>query len=539
MRAVSRLLVTTLFLFFLAGCKEHSADYSIKYQGFIYCGGQPPENFDPQQASGGLLLNSLSSQLFDRLVQLDGATFEPRPMLAVDWQVSRDLRQYTFQLRKNVHFHKNELFTPQNVLTAQDVVFSFSRIIDKKKPLHAAVGGKFPLFDSLNFAALVERVEAVTPHTVRFTLTQPNASFLSIIASQFAVIHSAEYAQFLQQTGQLEKFSTHPIGTGAYQLEKYQPHQFIKLIRNSHHWNGQAKMMHVTYDISKNGVGDLAKLFTGECDVLTSPKQSQFAAIKHGLQATLHSKPGMNLVYLALNTQTEKLANPQVRQAINMAINKQALVSGIYYGMGTAASSILPPFSWAYSSDNKSLYNPDNAKKLLASAQFDHSKPLILLVPLTAKPYNPNPQKMAEILQVSLAAIGIKVVMDVEENFTRALNKMKTKQHDMILSGWISDNGDPDSMLRSLLSCSAIAHGYNMANFCDENFQQLLDQAVVTAKVSERKKLYITLQQILNEKMPIVPLVHSAQNRVISNSLRGLEFTSFSDESFATVIRGQ
>ncbi|MGL6176868.1 MAG: ABC transporter substrate-binding protein, partial [Vibrionaceae bacterium] len=336
-----------------------------------------------------------------------------------------------------------------------------------------------------------------------------------------------------------EKFSTHPIGTGAYQLEKYQPNQFIKLMRNRHHWNGQAKMMHVTYDISKNGVGDLAKLFTGECDVLTSPKQSQFAAIKHGLKATLHSKPGMNLVYLALNTQTAKLANPKVRQAINMAINKQALVNGIYYGMGTAASSVLPPFSWAYSSGNKNLYNPDKAKKLLASAQFDHSKPLTLLVPLTAKPYNPSPLKMAELLQVSLAAIGIKVVMDVEENFTRALNKMKAKQHDMILTGWISDNGDPDSMLRSLLSCSAITHGYNMANFCNENFQQLLDQAVVTTKVSERKKLYVTLQQILNEKMPIVPLVHSAQNRVISNSLRGLDFTSFSDESFATVIRGQ
>ncbi|MGL5334571.1 MAG: ABC transporter substrate-binding protein, partial [Enterovibrio sp.] len=132
MRAVSRLLVTTLSLFFLAGCKEHFADNSIKEQGFIYCGGQPPESFDPQQANSGLLLDSLSSQLFDRLIQLDGATFEPRPMLAERWEVSPDQREYTFYLRKNVYFQKNALFTPQHALTAQDVVFSFSRIIDKK-----------------------------------------------------------------------------------------------------------------------------------------------------------------------------------------------------------------------------------------------------------------------------------------------------------------------------------------------------------------------------------------------------------------------
>ncbi|MGL5290386.1 MAG: ABC transporter substrate-binding protein [Vibrionaceae bacterium] len=534
MRAVSRLLVTTLTLFFLTGCKEYFTDHTIKDQGFIYCGGQPPENFDPQQANSGLLLDSLSSQLFDRLIQLDGATFEPRPMLAQSWEVSHDQRQYTFHLRKDVYFQKNKLFTPQNALRAQDVVFSFSRVMNKKKNLHTA----FPLFDSLNFAALLDRVEAVTPHTVRFTLTQPNASFLSILASQFAVIHSAEYAQFLQKTGQMEKFSAHPIGTGAYQLEKYQPDQFIKLTRNPYYWNGQAKMLHITYDISKNGVGDLAKLFTGECDVLASPKQSQFAAITQGLPAKLHSKPGMNLVYLALNTQSPKLANPRVRKAINMALNKKALVNGIYYGMGSIASSVLPPFSWAYSSNSASLYRPDKAKKLLARANFDHFTPLTLLVPLTVKPYNPSPLKMAELLQVSLAKVGIKVAIEVEENFTAALNKMKTKQHDMILTGWISDNGDPDSMLRSILSCSAITHGYNMANFCDENFEHLLDQAIAISRISERKALYATLQQILNEKMPIVPLVHSAQNRVISNSLHGLEFTSFSDESFATVIRG-
>ncbi|MGL5335850.1 MAG: ABC transporter substrate-binding protein, partial [Enterovibrio sp.] len=258
-----------------------------------------------------------------------------------------------------------------------------------------------------------------------------------------------------------------------------------------------------------------------------------------GLPATLHSRPGMNLVYLALNTQSPKLENPRVRQAINIAINKKALVNGIYYGIGSVANSVLPPFSWAYSGNSESLYSPSKAKKMLTSAKFNHLTPLTLLVPLTMKPYNPSPLKMAELLQVSLGAVGIKVTIEVEENFSSALNKIKTKQHDMILTGWTSDNGDPDSMLRSILSCSAITHGYNMANFCDGNFQLLLDHAIVISEISQRKELYATLQQILNEKMPIVPLVHSAQNRVISNSLRGLEFTSFSDESFATVIRGQ
>ncbi|MEH6531319.1 MAG: ABC transporter substrate-binding protein SapA [Photobacterium frigidiphilum] len=539
MSAYTRLLFACFSLVSLMGCSEPQKDTDIRSRGFIYCGQDTPTIFNPQLTDGGLTTDTLAAQIFDRLLVLDPVSHQPLPGLARSWSISDDGLEYTLALRKGIEFQNTDWFTPTRQLNAQDVIFSFKRVIDPSHPFFNISGGRYPWFESLAFDKLINDIVAIDSHTVKFILSRPDNSFLSNLATSYAVIYSQEYGQRLLQAGQLNQLDMKPIGTGPFYLDQYITNDLIRLKRHWGYWQGAAPMDQVVFDISSRGTGSLAKLLSHECDVLSSPIASQLSVISDNSEFELMAQTGMNVSFLALNNNKPILQDIRVRKAISFAINRDNLLDSVYYGTGTKAKSMLPPMSWAYNHKSQALdFDPEEAIRLLKEAGYDNKLTLSMWVPTEPRPYNPSPRKTAELIQANLKAIGIQVTMSHQDKLDR-ISMGEATSFDLILAGWIADNGDPDNFLRPLLSCDAKQVGLNIANWCNLDFDNLLELALRTSKLDQRLNYYHRAQNILDQQVPLIPLAHGVHFQVHHKSLGGLQMSPFGTRSFSSVYRSE
>ncbi|MCG2838580.1 peptide ABC transporter substrate-binding protein SapA [Photobacterium sp. WH77] len=539
MNACFRLLLTCAGLLGLTACSQPQHDNTIRQWGFIYCGQDTPWTFNPQLTDGGHTADSLAAQVFDRLLQLDPISHLPQPALASSWSVSEDGLEYTFTLRKDVRFQQTANFAPTRHFNAEDVVFSFKRVIDPKHPYHSVSGGHYPWFESQSFGQLIDSIDSLDTSTVRFTLTRPDNAFLSTLSSSYAAIHSAEYADQLLREGHPDYIDTKPVGTGPFYLAEYHPHDLIRLKRNAFYWRGAPFMNQVVFDISSRGTGSLAKLLNHECDVLSSPVASQLPVIKNNPDFELIAQTAMNVAFLAINNNIPALQDVRVRQALNLAINRENLLDSVYYGTGTKAKTLLPPMSWAHDAHLTDVnYDPDTAMALLKEAGYSNNLHLILAVPMEPRPYNPSPRKTAELIQADLRAVGVDVTLLLQDRPLRP-GSVAQKGIDLTLTGWVADNGDPDNFLRPLLSCSAKQAGLNVANWCNLQFDNLLELASRTTKLDQRMDYYQYAQGILRDEVPIIPLAHGIHYQIHHKSLHGLHLSPFGTRSFSNVYRSE
>lgn len=537
MNSLLRLTLGLCALTVLTGCGESIDHNNIRQSGFVYCGQSTPTTFNPQLVDSGITSETLSPQIYDTLLTLNPETHLPQPSLATQWVVKNQGLEYFFTLRQDVQFQSTAWFTPSRPLNAEDVVFSFRRIIDTSHPFHAINHATYPWFSSLNFAGLVQDIKAIDPQTVKFTLNHPDNTFLTNIATTYAVILSAEYAQQLELNHQRAMLDSHPVGTGPFYLEQYQPSDFIRLRRHSNYWNGPAQMSQVVFDISQRGTGTLAKLLRHECDVLVSPIASQIPTIKAQSDLVLDTTSAMNVAFIAVNTQRPILQDVRVRQALNFAINRNKILDSVYYDTGSVAYSILPPSSWAYQQDSVQVrYDRHYALALLKEAGFSSGLKLTMSVPIEPRAYNPSPRKTAELIQANLADVGIDLHLIWEERSER--NEFSARDEvDLSLTGWAGATSNPDHFLRSLLSCNANQAGVNVAQWCDREFDFLLDLALETNRPRYRLNLYTQAQNILNQAFPVIPLTHGKQFKAYHKSLTGFYLSPFSTQPFHTIER--
>ena len=372
--------------------------------------------------------------------------------------------------------------------------------------------------------------------TVEFRLTRPDASFLWHLATHYASIMSAEYAAALTKTDRQEQLDRQPIGTGPYQLSESRSGQYIRLQRHPHFWRGQPLMPQVVVDLGSGGTGRLSRLLTGECDVLAWPAASQLSILRDDPRLRLTLRPGMNIAYLAFNTNKAPLNNPAVRHALALAINNERLMQSIYYGTAETAASILPRASWAYDNEAKiTEYNPGKARAQLKALGIENLS-LQLWVPTSSQAWNPSPLKMAELIQADMAHIGVKVtIMPVEGRFQEA--RLMDMNHDLTLAGWATDSNDPDSFFRPLLSCAAISSQTNYAHWCNRQFDNVLLKALSSQQLASRIDAYDEAQRILASELPVLPLASSLRLQAYRYDMKGLVLSPFGNASFAGVSR--
>lgn len=529
--------ILPIAIFGLAACDNMAKDDQVRQHGFIYCADAYPNFLNPQLSDGNQSIKAIAPQLFNSLLTLDPQTLQPIPQLATQWVTNPTNTVYTFTLKENVMFQSTAWFQPTRPFNADDVVFSFKRIIDSSHPFYYVNGAHYPWFQSIGFSKLVKDIVAVDDKHVTFILNYPDNTFLSNIATIFAAIHSAEYAEHLMSIGKKSNIDQFPIGTGPFKMLDTDNNDVIRLVRHSKYWNGEAKMEQVVFDFANRGTGTLAKLLSNECDVMTDPITSQLTVLDKAENIRTNTSQAMNVAFIALNTQHFALNNVKVRKALSFAVNRKNILESVYYGKGQIATSLFPSESWAYQDNSKQIrYDRAYAKALLKQAGYETGLHLTLWVPLTAQSFNPNPRKTAELIQSDFADIGVTLNIMTEENMKRRVLATQPNT-DLVLTGWSANTGEPDSLLRPLLSCEAQRAGLNISMWCDPDFDFLLMLARESDQKRHRVNLYHQAQTMLTQALPIIPIAHGVQYQVHHSSLSGFALNPFNSGSFEHVVR--
>jgi len=536
---MSKLIPSLMLILSVFSASAWSAESrDIRHSGFVYCVNGTLNTFNPQMASSGLAVDTLAAQLYDRLLDVDPYTYRLVPDLASSWEVRDNGATYRFHLRGKVFFQRTSWFTPTRAMNADDVVFSFARMFDRHHPWHNVNGGNYPYFDSLQFADSVQSVKKLDGNTVEIRLNSPDASFLWHLATHYAPVLSAEYADQLTRSGRQEELDRQPVGTGPYQLSEYRAGQYIRLARNPAYWKGVPRLQQAVIDMGAGGTGRLSKLLTGECDVLAYPAASQISILRDDPRLRMTLRPGMNIAYLAFNTRKAPLDRPEVRHALALAINNERLMESIYYGTAETAASVLPRASWAYDSEARvTEYDPKKSRAMLEALGITDLH-LRLVVPSASQAWNPSPLKTAELLQADLAQVGVKVsIAPVEGRFQEA--QLMAMNHDLTLTGWATDSNDPDSFFRPLLSCAAIRSQTNYAHWCSPGFDEALQKALLSQQLAGRIENYHLAQQMLARDLPVLPLASSLRLQAYRHDIKGLVLSPFGNASFAGVYRDE
>ena len=445
-------------------------------QSLVYCSEGSPEGFDPALYTSGTTFDASSHTVYNQLVEFETGSTKVLPGLAESYEVSDDGLEYTFKLRAGVKFHSNDMFTPTRDFNADDVIFTFDRQRLKDHPYNAVSGGSWEYFDSMSMPTLIKSIEKVDDLTVKFVLSRPEAPFIANMAMDFASILSAEYADAMMQAGTPEMLNQQPIGTGPFTFQAYQKDAVIRYLRNDNYWSDPAKVESLIFAITPDASVRYQKLRANECQIMPYPNPADVQAMKDDADIKVEEQEGLNVGYLAYNTKVAPFDNPKVRKALNMAIDKQAIIDVVFQGSGQIAKNPIPPTMWSYNDAVKDdPFDPEAAKKMLEEEGVKDLSMKIWAMPVQ-RPYNPNARRMAELMQADFAKIGVNVEI-VSYEWGEYLERSKAEDRDgAVLLGWTGDNGDPDNFLGVLLSCDGVGSA-NRAQWCYEPFDKLLVEA--------------------------------------------------------------
>ena len=501
----------------------------------VYCSEGSPEGFDPALYTAGTTFDASSRPVYNRLLEFEPGTTNPVPALAESYEVSDDGLQYTFKLRPGVKFQTTEFFTPTRDLNADDVLFSFERQLKADHPWHQYVAGAaWEYFNGMGFPDLIASIEKVDDMTVKFTLKQKEAPFIANLGMDFASIMSKEYADKLEADGKKEQLNQMPVGTGPFAFVAYQQDAVIRYKANADYWGGKEKIDDLVFAITTDAAVRLQKLKAGECHVFPYPNAADVDAIKADSNLQVMEQEGLNIAYLAFNTKQAPFDKTEVRKALAQAVNKQAIVDAVFQGLAAPATNPIPPTMWSYNKaveDDK--YDPAAAKAALEAAGVKDLSMKIWAMPV-ARPYMLNARRAAELIQSDFAAVGVTVEI-VSYEWAEYLKLSKAEDRDgAVMLGWTGDNGDPDNFLHTLLGCAAVG-GNNRAQWCNEEFDKIVNAAKVTVDQGERTKLYEEAQVVFKREAPWITLDHSLVVMPMSAKVSGYVMSPLGHHSFSGV----
>jgi len=458
----------------------------------------------------------MEKMVFDALMDYDkGTTLVPQ--LAAEMpKVNADATVYTFKLRPGVKFQNGR------ALNADDIVYTITRVLAPatKSPgqgFFLTIKGAQEFIDGK--ATSVEGIKKIDPLTVEFTLAQPDVTFLNVMALNFAFIVPKEEVEKYK-----DDFGHHPVGTGPFIFDTWTSGQKITFKKNPSYFKPELPYLDgVEVQIGATPEVNVLKLEKGELDLLgdTLPP-SEFVRLSQdqAWQNRIVHQTWVNTSYIAINTQFKPFDNVKVRQAINMAINKDQIVK-LMNGRAQVAKGILPPLMPGYDPNIKGYdYSVDKAKALLAEAGFpDGFKTSITCVSVDPEP------KMCESFQTDLKKIGVELEINALSNSTVIANASTPDKTPLTWSGqlaWTQDYPDPADFYGPILSCSsAQPGGWNWSWYCNKDLDAQANKALGMLDHDARMKAYQQINQKLMDDAVWVPVYHLEQYIGHSDALHG------------------
>jgi peptide/nickel transport system substrate-binding protein/oligopeptide transport system substrate-binding protein len=459
---------------------------------------------------------SMIKSLFSRLMDYKPGTSELVPSLAESFEVSPDGLTYTFKLRNGVKFSNGR------GVVASDVRYSIERAVNPKTQspgagFFAAIKGHEDL--AAGKAETLAGIETPDDHTVVFKLSRPDATFLHVMAINFASVVPKEAVDAAGGD-----FGKKPVGSGAFTLKEWTIGQRIVFERNKDYYLKDTPKVDVfTVEVGQDPLVAVLRLQKGEVDIAGDGiPPAKFLEMRNSPDAADMIVDGQQLQtgYVTLNTKVKPLDDVKVRQALNMAINKDRIIR-IINGRATPANQPLPPLMPGYDKAFAGYpYDPAKAKALLAEAGHPDGFSTVLYSTNT----DPQP-RIAQAIQQDLAAIGVKAELKALAQANVIAAGGTEGEAPMIWSGgmgWIADFPDPSNFYGPILGCAgAVQGGWNWSWYCNEEIHKRAVEADAMsdpAKAAARTDAWRAIFTDIMKDAPWIPIFN--ERRVVAKSKR-------------------
>ena len=479
--------------------------------------GHDPQTLDPARI-GDIYGLTVTQHLFDGLVQFD-QTLMVSPALADFWSASRDGLTWTFSLRRGVRFHNGR------ELTADDVVYSFTRILDPSTRSGAA-----DLFLNIEGAhefrqGRAKSVKGLTPvdrFTVRVTLTEKTVPFVSLLAIGHAKVVPKDVAG---QAG--EAFGLRPVGTGPFKFVRWERDKEIVLAANEAYFAGPPRLSRVVFSIFPGHRFDEAfeEFQKGRLEDTVPPSRRYRDAIQNR-GWTYVKRPMISIRFYGFNTRQKPLDDRRVRLALLHAIDAQGLIQDVHQGRGIVARGILPPGTLGY---NPALrpheYNPDRSRQLLAQAGYPGGRGLAP-IKITASVNSDVFLREHEYIRRTLAAVGVRAEFAYVTDWPAFSKMLAEKRLQAFMYAWYADVPDPENFLSKLFQSKSPR---NLFAYENAGVDALLATARNETDVQRRVEAYRKAEEQILDDAPLIPLLHHTYERLFQRYVRGIEVNGLGD----------
>jgi peptide/nickel transport system substrate-binding protein len=437
------------------------------------------------------------TQIYDSLVSVT-KDLEIVPSLA-EFKTD-DSKVWYFTIKDGIKFHNGA------PLTIEDVIYTFEAVMDPET--------SSPNYENLK---VIESIEKVDDKTVKFTLQYPFAAFLERVYTQ-PIVNKA-----LRQADPIA-YGLNPVGTGPFVFEKWEKNNQLVLNRNEEYWMKYPNLKKVIMKAIPEPSVALVNLEAGDVDMLVKVLPDDFDRIRDNSKLVLDVTPALNYYYLAFNVENEPVNDIEVRKAIYMGVDMNAIIKTVLGQAGVRAMSSLSPSSWAYNPDVEQYaldYNPGEAMKILSEAGLSNGFEITIYTP-----QDTYRRKIAELMQIQLQAIGVRAKVESLEwaSYLPLIDAGKTSMYTMGWN-WLTD---PDGLIYDIHHSQVEAwetngSSYNGTRFYSEEVDKALEDARKSSNIAERTKLYQKVQEIWFSNYVHIPLFHKIATTAFNKRVHGFE----------------
>jgi len=507
------LVVTTLGLAVLPMTRPTAAQQAVRGGTLTFATGADPDSLDPQntQSNPGEQVNRM---MHENLVRFS-AKMQLEPALAESWLASKDGLTWTFKLRKGVKFHDGTPFA------AKAVKYFFDRVLGDEKPFKASL-----------YTPVVQGAEVIDDSTVRVILKQPFGAFLFIMAhSAGAIVSPAAH----QKWG--KDLALHPVGTGPFKFVEWMKGDRVTMERNDGYWGGAPNLDRVVVKTVREDQARVLMLESGDADLIVNIPTEEIPRLRKDARFTIESSPTARALFIAINVKKKPFDDVRVRQALNYAVNRDAIVKELFQNNAQVVASHVSPLQNGYAQLAGYPYDPKKSKELLAQA----GQPALKVKLWSPKGRFVKDYELAQAVQQDLAAVGVEATLSTMEwGAYLAATKTPAEQtpRELFLLGWSPSTGEARWGTFPILHSSQLApKGDNRGFFVSRGLDEAIDKATLATTDQARLGALREAQQIAIKEAPYIFLISPNMIVGTSKKVRGvmnlpLELTYLTEKSW-------
>jgi len=467
-----------------------------------------PTGLDPEA-----VLNNTSgfvmATIYDGLIRYKPGTVEVEPGLAERWDISPDGLTYSFRLRKGVKYHDGTPFD------ANALIATLDRQLKKSDPNFIYNSGPVQSYIDFTYGS-VASYRAVDDSTVEVKMKEPSAALLASLAMVWnGVVSPTAAAKYGKE------FRNHPVGTGPFIFREWRERDRVALDANPNYWKGKPKVDHLVFKEYPDAQAALLALKRGDVQIMGDVATPVIPSIRADHDLVLLTQPGLAVNGMAMPNDVPPFTDKRVRQALNYAVDKDAINKALYNGLATPMVSPLPEAQWGFDKTMTGYaYDPAKAKELLAAAGGQSGHNVELLAYSTPRGYNPAGPDLAVALQGYLQKVGIAADVRKLDIGAFLATVRSGKYQGLFITGFSGDNGDPDNFLNALFNSSQMPVG-DTAHYKNPEVDKLMDQAAREPDQVKRIAMYKTLQRQIMDDAPWLFVNSVLQVRAARTEVKG------------------